>query len=448
MKKISLIVSAILFLSFSFAQKLEDNRTQIENAQKDLALSIADFSDRMPFIGVDSNLSILLKTASIINGNAFHDYTIGGLLYEINPEKSFEFHQRSFNKNPNDVNILLEYALELHRKQEFDSAAILYQKYLTQKEEDYRIFALLSDCYFNQYKLQEAIEAWKSAKHESNHTSIDFAIYIIYGNYHQVMDRDKMLQQIKLNDFHSFEDLISLDMNWEKDWWNGTMVQEKFVEHDLKLAKEKLGVASERYKLLNLLVEIKKLDTKSGTAPQIKTLLEKNHLIVNDGQLPVAGKITSELLRIAFINGWIDADTFYKNKGTKLLQLSDSVNSADLLNVYAYLQATVNEMVDSEIDKKGWKKYKDERFASSYFIGLADKNRYDNPDLKQAIIDFPNSASIQWIKLNCAKIEDKPLAPELVAFIKKEFKSLSSDRSRYSYQLSSYIYMLEDEPTK
>lgn len=240
MNKMLIFLWLLICTSFSYAEKLENKRQQIDEAQKKIELSIMGFSDKMTYLDLDSNLNILLKTNFIKEWNEFYDYTIGGLLYEIYPAKSFEFHQSAFYKNSNDINFILEYALELHRKQNFDSAIILYEKYLTVKKEDYRIYALLADCYFNQNKLKEGISNWKLAKHESNHTSIDFAIHIIYGNYHQITDRNKILIEIKNNDFHSLEDLIYMDLNWETDWWNSTMIQEEFLENDLNLIKEKL----------------------------------------------------------------------------------------------------------------------------------------------------------------------------------------------------------------
>jgi hypothetical protein len=95
-----------------------------------------------------------------------------------------------------------------------------------------------------------------------------------------------------------------------------------------------------------------------------------------------------------------------------------------------------------ETNLLGWKEFKDERFAISYFMGKADKNRFDDKELSQALIDFPNSALLYWVKTNCAKIEGKDIKPHLIELIKREFKTLSSDQNRFSYRLNSYYNLL------
>jgi hypothetical protein len=114
----------------------------------------------------------------------------------------------------------------------------------------------------------------------------------------------------------------------------------------------------------------------------------------------------------------------------------------ELLNIYAYLQATADGKVRPETDLLGWKEFKDERFAISYFMGKAEKNKYDDKELAQALIDFPNSAMLYWVKTNCAKIEGKEIKPHLIELIKREFKTLGSDGSRFSNRLNAYYSYL------
>jgi hypothetical protein len=128
-----------------------------------------------------------------------------------------------------------------------------------------------------------------------------------------------------------------------------------------------------------------------------------------------------------------------------LLKLAEKTKDKETLNIYAYLQGSVNGKVDASIDKLGWTEFKDERFAISYFIGKADKNRYDDKELAQALLDFPNSSKLYWVKTNCAKIENKPLRPHLIELIKREFKTLGSDENHYSYPLKSFFGYLENE---
>jgi hypothetical protein len=162
--------------------------------------------------------------------------------------------------------------------------------------------------------------------------------------------------------------------------------------------------------------------------------------------LPQFGSMASDLLRICFVNGLLDEKSFYNTRKQELLSLAKQTKDKELLNIYAYLQATVDEHVKPETDLLGWKEFKDERFAISYFIGKASNNRYDDPELTQALTEFPNSAKLYWVKTNCAKIEGKELKPHLVELIKREFKTLGSDQSHFSYPLNAYFgYLANDK---
>ena len=161
--------------------------------------------------------------------------------------------------------------------------------------------------------------------------------------------------------------------------------------------------------------------------------------------MPINGKVASDLLRISFINRLLDEKEFFEKRGKEMIELADKYKDEELLNIYAYLESVATGHVSEQTGKKGWNEYQSEKFAISYFIGLADKNKYDNPDLEKALIDFPYSSKIHWVKLNCAKIEGKDIKTDLVEVLKKEFKTLGSDQSKYSYGLKNYFYLLENE---
>lgn len=153
--------------------------------------------------------------------------------------------------------------------------------------------------------------------------------------------------------------------------------------------------------------------------------------------------MTSDLLRICFNKQILNENDFYTKRGNELLELASKNKDAEFLNIYAYLQAGATGRVDESIDKLGWTQFKDERFAMSYFVGKAEKNKLNDPELTQALIDFPNSAKIYWIKVNCAVSENSEIKPNLIELIKLEFKTLGSDRNGYSSSLNNYINYLE-----
>jgi hypothetical protein len=422
------------------AQALISNRDLIDKAKNGVQTALTKFNDCI----VQSDAKICIDSLTVNATDEYRKYLIGGMLYNIDTLQSFKLHQDAYLAIPQEQNFILEYAIELHRKRKYGEAAKLYESYSIKEPTDFRVYVWLADCYINIGETSKSIENWKKANHAQNHTSIDFAIYTIYGKADQIDKRNFYRAEIAQGKSPSFYPLVLLDENWEFDWWNSG-VQEQFLAADIALAQTKLGAGSNDFKILNAYVSIKKLE-ETGNATAIKKLLLENNLILDNKPLPQFGSMASDLLRICFVNKLLDEKSFYKTREQELLSLAKQTKDKELLNIYAYLQATVNEHVKPETDLLGWKEFKDERFAISYFIGKAANNRYDDPELTQALTDFPNSAKLYWVKTNCAKIEGKELKPHLVELIKREFRTLSSDESHFSNQLNSYFgYLANDK---
>ena len=441
MKQNKLIIALILIQSTSLlSQNLETDRDKIKKAQTDLQQPFITFSRGFLSEDLDSMIQKLITSKEYDSKNEFHNYMIGGLLYEFDSDKSYDYHEKAYKARQNDENFVLEYALELHRKQKFDAASGLYEQYLKNNATDIRIYALLADCYINTGKTQKAIDNWKNANHPKNHTAIDFAIHMVYGRTDQIRLRSTIRKEISQGNFNRIDDLIFMDKNWEKDWYN-TMTQEYLLDADMDLIKSKLGENNKDYLILKAYTSIKE---KSSNEDIIK-ILTTNKLLIEQGEIAKFGKNTSHVLKICLQKGIIKEKDFYLNRGEEMLKLSKELKNVELLNIYAYLQTTVEGKVKSEIDKLGWKELKDERFALSYLTGQETKARCSKTDINEAIKDFPNSSQVYWYSVDCAKNSGQKLKPFLIELIKKEFKTLKTDPSRYSYRLKSYFAFLEQE---
>ncbi|MBN9292648.1 MAG: tetratricopeptide repeat protein [Flavobacteriia bacterium] len=416
------------------------SRDKIETAKKELNAAMTTFNGCIVNSDLDNCIATLIKSAD----NEYKKYIIGGLLYKIDKDKSFQLHKEAYLSKPDELDFNLEYAIELHRNGEFSEASKIYEKYGKEKPDDFRINIWLADCYINTGDIEKSISNWKKANHPKNHTSIDFAIHTIYGRSDQIKLRNDYRKEIETGNIQALYSLIFLDMNLELDWWN-TNTQEYFLKEDVRLIESKFEKTNIDYNTIQTYIKIKNLSNSENGGDSIKMLLTNNKIIIGLNPLPTNGQIASDLLRICFINQLISKQEFYNNRGQELLKLANATKDKELLNIYAYLQATVNGKVDTSIDKLGWSIFKDERFAISYFIGKADKNRFDDKELAQALTDFPNSSKLYWVKTNCAKIENIELRPHLIELIKREFKTLGSDESHYSYSLKSYFYYLESE---
>jgi hypothetical protein len=443
MRKTTLLIILIQFtlLSCNAQIKTENNKEKIEKAEIEIASDLEYFLSNCL---VNKDCKDCVNDLVSKGTNEFQKYLIGGALYNIDSKKSYELHKSAFEKKTTELNFNLEYAIESHRIGDYKRAIKHYEIYQKTNETDYRINVWLSECYLNIENYSKAIEHWKQANHPKNHTGIDRAIYIIHGRTDQIKNRSDLIVKIKNKDSKSAFELIFLDMNWELDWWNKN-TQKYFLEKDITTIKNIFGIDSKEYLQLSAYIEIKQLSKKENSTDVIKTAFTNSNLILDNNELPISGNVTSDLLRILFINKLLNEKEFFEKRGQEIVELADKNKDEELLNIYAYLESVVTGKVSEKTDKKGWNEYQSEKFALSYFMGLANKNKYDNPDLAKALIDFPNSSKIHWVKLNCAKIENKEIKPDLIKVIKKEFKTLGSDQSRYSYGLKNYFYLLENE---
>ena len=438
MNKLILLLPALFTFLTSCSQTLVSNREKIEKAKVELADPMKNFSSCI----VKSNVKVcedeLIKSAD----NEYKKYIVAGVLYEIDPEQSLKLHKEAYIANTTEQNFVLEYAIELHRNKQYNEASKLYEIYSEKVPTDYRVHIWLSDCYLNTGETDKSIENWNESNHPENHVGIDNALFTIYGKTTQIKKRSDLKADIEQGKFSSFFPLIFLDKNWESDWWN-TNTQEYFLNEDLKLAEIKLGNTNPDFKTLKAYLEIKRLEEQNKTE-EIKKILTDNKIILENYPIPPFGEISSDLLRICFMNKILNESDFYSKRGDELLELAKKTKDKDLLNIYAYLQGTVNGKVDSQIDKMGWKEFKDERFAQSYFSIKTDI-KYDDKELNEALLDFPNSSYLFWLKAKCAKMENKPVRADLIEAIKREFKTLATDPSKFSYRLNSFMRTLKIE---
>ena len=436
-----LLFTTVYFLSsLTYAQTINNNRDLIEKAQGELEPAIMAFSNCI----VTSDTKICIDNLTYNATTDYKKYLVAGMLYEMDTSQSFRLHKEAYLSNPQERNFILEYAIELHRNRQYAEAAKLYETYSANIKNDSRIYVWLSDCYINIGETNKSIINWQRADYSHNHTNIDLAINIIYGNTSQIASRNNYKTEIAQGKISSFFPLIFLDENWKFDRWNKG-VQKYFLADDIKLAKNKLDSNSNDLKILEAYIAIKQFEKGTGKAQEIKKILLKNSIILDNKPIPQFGNMASDLLRICFTNGLLIEEKFYQLRGQELLDLANKTKDKEVLNIYAYLQAKVDGRVKPEIDLLGWKEYKDERFAVSYFMGKADKNNYDDKELVQALIDFPNSSKLYWVKTKCAKIEGRILKPHLIELIKTEFKTLGSDENHFSNKLNSYFGILANE---
>ena len=207
--QVLLFTTVYFFSSSAHAQTISYNRDLIEKAKSELEPAIIAFSSCI----VTSATKLCIDNLTSNATSDYKKYLIGGMLYEIDTSKSFRLHKEAYLSNPQERNFILEYAIELHRNRQYAEAAKLFETYSANIKNDSRIYVWLSDCYINMGETNRAIENWRRADHPHNHTSIDFAVHIIYGNTNQIAIRNRYKTEIAQGNFYSFFPLIFLDEN-------------------------------------------------------------------------------------------------------------------------------------------------------------------------------------------------------------------------------------------
>jgi len=440
MRKLLVLIALFICCGCCYGQSPDEVKQQIDSVTTRLAPVYDHFEACLITSGIQQCITGLENVAH----TGYEKWFAGSTLYEVDADKALPLNKAAWESQPGNFAFIIVYAEELERKGEYAQAATLYEKYAASIPEDFRVHVWLADCYMNMGKTDSAIARWKMADHGHNHTGIDMAIYAIYGGTAQYQERDRYRKEVEKGNPSALCSLIFLDMNWKGDWWNAG-IRHPYLDADLALAKSKLKETDKDYRLIQAYVAFKKISEGEHPADSLKDVLLQNKLVINGNPLPQNGQIASDILRICFYTKVLSDSLFYRQRGADVLSLAKTTKDKELLNIYAYLQATVLGKVDPAIDKEGWREFKDERFAVSYFIGKGEQNRYDDKELAEAIADLPNSASLLWVKATCAKMENKPVKPILAELVKKEFKTLGSDRDHSSYQLNSYFHFLEDE---
>lgn len=421
------------------SENLESEHKNIEKASIEMSSVLEDFNSNLYKRNLDVSIKLLLKDT----GNIYKKFICANMMYKIDKNISYNLHKELYEKNKNCAEFIYEFAIELHRKNEYAKALELYEKYEKFDSKNINLFVYMSDCYINTNQNKKSKEYWTKANYKSKHTSIDFAIGEIYGYNDNLLKRERYRHEIENKNFNYLDSLVYLDLNWEFDWWNGSINQEA-LDVDINLLE--LAI-SNRYdqksiKQLSDYIKIKQLYINNNT-DSLKTLFENADLIYNNHAFPQNDKITEELFKILFNSGLMDKPKYYQMKGYEILKMSKEKQSIELLNIYAHLQVQATGSVDEKIDLMGWKELNDARFAGSYFAGKASNLKYDDKELNHAIEQFKNSSSIYMYKTICARNENKNFNFHLAELIKREFRSLEMSPRRYADLLNNMFNDLD-----
>lgn len=435
----------VLFGWLSRPAQAQDQAFQIELAQKadryeseltrtpDLAHSDINQATKVLMDLIDKDKSPALELA------------VANVLFNLDRATSYDLHKKVYEAKPNEPDVILEWAMERHRKGEYAEATPLYQQYLAAVTDEPQINALLADCLVQQGKLTDAVGVWDAAGHALNHELIDLAISDIYGDISPLRRRADLLKRVMNKEPEAAEKLIYLDLNMDQDWWN-VDIDEDALDRDLPVVDAVLGPDSKRAKAIHCWVDIELLDTVAAE-PVLKSLDDAG-LILEKGELPESSIVAAALIDAALESKLQTKDQLFERFEKALTDRTKSqTGDIDALRILCKLSSDHPERLEN-LYRFGWDHYADAKSAAALLTLLNSQKKldHDNADLKKALAQFPDDGVIQNLGI-ITMDESDVTRDQLVTAIKAEYHHLSPglDGQPDSYTLNAHFKMLKQK---
>jgi hypothetical protein len=371
---------------------------------------------------------------------------VGDALYNTNPTASYKLHKKAYDAMPDERTTVLEWGMERHRKQECAEAVPLYKKYLKLVPDDRRLNALLADCLVREGKPREAVTAWDATAYSRNHTEIDLAICEIYGDLSPPKRRGDLLKQIRKGKLELIESLFALDLDFDRDWWNGG-VDQQALDRDLPFVERLLGKDSKRVQAIRCWLSIATRDEPQ--AGLVTAQLKQFGLIVEGGELPKSSLVAGRLLgRVLDLKIETPNRLFARFQDELLTPAKSQAGDVEALNILCNLCEDQKQRRE-EFERYGAERYGDRRFVVGLCALLMEKNalKSDSPELVAALKKFPENNFVNEMALRTAG-KEHVTKEMLAAAIKSEYRHLSSDPlslSPTSAKLNGYFRLLKEK---
>jgi tetratricopeptide (TPR) repeat protein len=436
-KNILIVLIFIQSINFSIQAQVVVDLGKTRQTREELKVPLAKFKENLLVSDLDTLLKTLFASKEFDSKNQFHNFLIGYLLKYLDFDKSFFFIEKAYNSDRNNLEFVFEYAICLHKKQQYARAAKLYEQYLEEYNDvEQPMNAMLADCYLNLGNTKKAIKKWKQTNYPETDYYIEHRMGLVYNSWDAWKVRNNLKKEISSGNLSKIDDLIFNDVTNYYNW--ADMTNKDFLEADMKFVENIVGKNHEDVQILKALISIND-ETKKDEVLNILTL---NKIIINNGTLTKFSKTVSNVLKICFGKGFLSTEDFAKKRGDELLEKAKSTKSVELLNIYLIF-LSFNQEKKIEAFKMGWQTCKDEDAALNY---LSHQNRQSICSIIEKLMsDFPNSARIHWNKVDCMAKNDRKYKRMLIEGGKKEFKSTEKDPIVYSRRLNEFFNIIEQK---
>jgi tetratricopeptide (TPR) repeat protein len=400
-----------------------DVRAEMMEASEKVQARMGDAGALLAEGKIDQINKTILATFTENSRTAVQALVLGNALFRGDPKASYALHKRAAAELPDEPMAQLEWAMEQHRAGEFDGAGKAYEKFVAANPQFGPALGMWSECLIRTGKVKEATETW--IRSEQGGGSLEqFESWVCEVHNHRVPDRERadLIKKVAAGDAVAGVQLVALDCNFERDWWNRGP-QEGYLKKDLEFLNDAKFPNTAATREARCAAECGIIQA-SGEG-NVRTVLRKYGLLVDEkATLPSEDALLAPLFAAALDHGLSQADARQKF-GQRVLDRAKVSRNAEVYNVAAHLYLETDKL--PEIDQAGWDATGDPRFAASLLAGLIAKDalKLDDPRLANALIQFPQDAQIRQVEVVLAQKSGKLTTEMLVDAIKAEFTHFS-----------------------
>jgi hypothetical protein len=358
-------------------------------------------------------------------------FLLGNLLFEVDRNQSYSLHKAAANAEPQNSAVVWEWALEQHRAGEFAGALASYRTFSKARPRSAASYALQADCLLRLNRVDEAVAAWRQSEDapDGSIEAMESLVCAVHREPAPFARRAELLAKATRDrDARAAADLIALDCQFPRDWWNAGP-QKKYLAHDAAAIAAALKLPADDVVGRAMACAAECAATDADDAGAIKAVLVKHRLLVDaDRTIPNHGGLLTVLLAAARDAGVIDDATLRQQIGPKVYELAKKGRDAGLWNCAA--AAGPEDAPDKllALEREGWKATGDERFAAGVLLlkMKAGNLAGDDADLAAARKQFPDSGLVQRVAYEVAKRENTVTRDLLADAARAEFKHFSS----------------------
>jgi len=371
---------------------------------------------------------------------------LGDLLFDYRPDLSRPLHEEAVQRLPNEGIAWLEVALERHRAGDCVRALEAYAACLRLLPSEERVGALVAECRLATGDFKGAVDAWRGARHASNHTGIDFILQAVFGKPSPWRRRQDLLSALRSDDHAVVPSLIALDRNFDFDPWNSRRNDEALAA-DLVEVKNRLGESSREWIEIGFWLRT----AEAAEAGDLgKIYREAGWFLGPEGKLPFHPTIALHVVGHALGLGVLDAPTLLGRYGAQLeaAAFGEKPNE-EWADLWLGLQADAESTVAAEAELRAWRQFGKPRFAAAHLtlLGQSRPLRLD-AELGEAVRQFPFDAHIAGLALQVAREQGKKgtsLLPWIAGAIRAESRELLGQYGMPdSYRLKGFYALLEE----